>query len=566
MSNIDWIVLAGTLLAIVGYGMWKSRKNEDIDSYLKGGNTMKWATIGLSVMATQASAITFLSTPGQAFESGMGFVQNYLGLPIALIIVSAVFIPIYYRLKVFTAYEYLESRFDLKTRALAAFLFLIQRGMGAGITIYAPAIILSKVLGVNLSLTIIIVGTLVIVYTVSGGTRAVSLTQKYQMLVIFLGMFTAYFILIYSFPEFLSFGDALSVAGAMGKLEAIDFSLDFEKRYTFWSGIAGGVFLSLSYFGTDQSQVQRYLGGKNVGESRLGLMFNAVLKIPMQFFILLVGVMVFMFYQFEKAPVFFNKSELNLIQDEQALSRLNGIESDWNEVHESKKEAIIDYVEAKNAQSPELTELKQRVQDQDLLARGIKEDYRNTLLEANPDANIKDSDYVFITFVINYLPVGIVGLLLAVIFSAAMSSTSGELNALGSTTVIDFYKRLFKKSGTDNHYVKSSKMITLMWGIIAIVFALAAQLVENLIEFVNIIGSLFYGTILGIFVVAFFIKRVRGSAVFTAAIIAELVVILIHTLNVYDIIPLGYLWYNPIGCFIVILLSLLFESLSASRT
>ena len=451
MNIIDWIVLVGTLMAIVGYGMWRSRKNEDIDSYLKGGNSMKWATIGLSVMATQASAITFLSTPGQAYESGMAFVQNYLGLPIALIIVSAVFIPIYYKLRVFTAYEYLESRFDNKTRSLAASLFLIQRGMGAGITIYAPAIILSKVLEVNLTMTIIAVGTLVILYTVSGGTRAVSLTQKYQMLVIFLGMFTAYFILIDKFPEFLSFGDALNVAGAMGKLEAIDFSFDFEKRYTFWSGIAGGVFLSLSYFGTDQSQVQRYIGGKNVGESRMGLMFNAILKIPMQFFILLIGVMVFVFYQFERPPVFFNNSELTIIEDTQAISKLNDLESDWDETHDKKQEAIISYVEAKRLNADNLEDTKNDLQRIDQQSRDIKTEYRETLLEANPDANIKDSDYVFITFIINYLPVGVVGLLLAVIFSAAMSSTSGELNALGSTTVIDFYKRFFKKEGNQEN-------------------------------------------------------------------------------------------------------------------
>ena len=565
MTTIDWIVLSGTLLAIIGYGMWKSRKNVDIDSYLKGGNSMKWATIGLSVMATQASAITFLSTPGQAFESGMAFVQNYLGLPIALVIVSAIFIPIYYRLKVFTAYEYLETRFDVKTRGLAAILFLIQRGMGAGITIYAPAIILSKVLDLNLTATILMVGSLVIIYTVSGGTRAVSYTQKYQMLVIFLGMFVAFYILLSKIPEGVSFTESLGIAGAMGKLQAIDFSLDIEKRYTFWSGIVGGLFLALSYFGTDQSQVQRYIGGKNIGESRMGLMFNAVLKIPMQFFILLVGVMVFVFYQFEKPPVFFNNSEIQTVESQETLAEFKEIEAEWDVVHESKKDAVLSYVEAAKS-NPELAAVKkEELVSINEKATELREDYRETLLQARPDANVKDSDYVFVTFIINFLPVGVVGLLIAVIFSAAMSSTSGELNALGSTTVIDFYKRFFRKEGTDAHFVRSSRLITMAWGIVAILFALGAQLVENLIEFVNIIGSLFYGTILGIFLVAFFTKKIKSNFIFTIAIFTQLAVIAVHFLNIYGVIKLGYLWYNAFACLLIFIPAIVLDRLTPTR-
>ena len=568
MSNLDWIVLLGTLLFIVIYGAWKTKGSKDIEGYLKGNNSMKWATIGLSVMATQASAITFLSTPGQAFESGMAFVQNYFGLPIALIIVSAIFIPIYYRLKVFTAYEFLERRFDYKSRVLGASLFLLQRGLAAGITIYAPAIILSNVLEMDLDMMILMVGVLVIIYTVSGGTKAVSLTQKYQMGVIFLGMFIAFFILLSKIPEFMSFGDSLVVAGKLGKLEAIDFSLDFEKRYTFWSGITGGLFLALSYFGTDQSQVQRYLGATNISQSRVGLMFNALLKVPMQFFILFVGVMVFVFYQFERPPVFFNSTELNKkeIKNTSYATKISEKEEEFGRVHQLKKEEIKNYVEVMNSGDESQIETSaQRVIDLNNQSDKIRKDVKNLIVEANPDAEIKDSDYVFITFVMKYLPHGIIGLLLAVIFSAAMSSTSSELNALASTTVIDFYKRSIKMEGTDSHYLFVSKVLTAIWGVIAILFALAAQLVENLIEFVNIIGSLFYGTILGIFIVGFFLKKVSSNPVFYAALIAQIVVLVLHFLTVTETIKLGYLWYNVIGCMLLIILALLFQFLSGSE-
>ncbi|MGB6036715.1 MAG: sodium:solute symporter, partial [Cryomorphaceae bacterium] len=460
MTPLDYFVLGGTLLFIVAYGTYKTRKNKDIEGYLLGDKNMKWATIGLSVMATQASAITFLSTPGQAYESGMAFVQNYLGLPFALIVVSAVFIPIYYKLKVYTAYEYLEKRFDLKSRMLAAFLFLVQRGLAAGITIYAPAIVLSSVLGWNLSGTIIVVGVLVIIYTVSGGTKAVSLTQKWQMGVILFGMAVAFGTIIYNLPNGVGFLDGLQLAGKMGKTEAIDFSFDVNKRYTFWSGITGGFFLALSYFGTDQSQVQRYLGGASVRESRMGLMFNAILKIPMQFFILLTGVMVFVFYQFQPHDVLFDTTSLELVEGTEYKADLEELRTAHYEIHAQKKEAALQFLEEQKNGTEESTLLAQENLN-DLKAQAFeKRDEAKALVEqAFPKNTQKDSDYVFISYILNFMPSGLVGLLLAVIISAAMSSTAGELNALGSTTSVDFYKRIIKKDGDDKHYLFMSKVL-----------------------------------------------------------------------------------------------------------
>ena len=555
MSVADWIVMLSTLFGIVAYGVWKTRKSTDIHGYLRGGNTMGWAAIGLSVMATQASAITFISTPGQAYENGMAFVQNYFGLPLALIIVSAVFIPIYYRLNVFTAYEYLEKRFDLNTRLLAAFLFLVQRGLAAGITIYAPAIILSAALGWNLTFTILFVGFLVIIYTVSGGTKAVSLTQKWQMGVIMAGMFIAFFTILSKFPEGVGMTEGLEIAGAMNRLNIVDFSFDLDVRYTFWSGITGGLFLALSYFGTDQSQVQRYLGGKSVKESRLGLMFNALLKIPMQFFILLCGIMVFVFFQFQQHQVLFDQASVNLIQNSEYAEEFQKVEDKHQANYIEKQNAIQGYLSAKEGDKEyEKSELL-KYDDKE---KEIRNEAKDVVRKAFPGNDAKDSDYVFLSFILNYLPKGLVGLLLAVIISAAMSSTSGELNALGTTTMIDFYKRLLKKKGSERYYVNASKIITAIWGFIAIGFALVANLLENLIEAVNILGSLFYGTILGIFIVAFFLRRVGAFAVFYAAIVAELLVIGVFFFY-SDVI--AYLWLNVIGCFLVILLSTLINNL-----
>lgn len=517
---------------------------------------MKWGTIGLSVMATQASAITFLSTPGQAYESGMGFVQNYIGQPIALVIVAAVFVPMYYKLKVFTAYEFLEKRFDFKTRMMGAGLFLIQRGIQAGITIYAPAIILSAVLGWDLNLTILLVGVLVIIYTVSGGSRAVSLTQKHQMTIILIGMFMVFFVLILYLPDFLSFPDAVRLAGKMGKLEVIDFSLDISKRYTFWSGITGGLFLALSYFGTDQSQVARYLSGRNVTESRLGLIFNALFKVPLQFFILFVGVMVYIFYQFQEPPVIFRQSLLDNLRKSEYSEQVAGLENRYSEVFALKQAEMERMVGFMNEDDQgHVASSKERIAAFDRSGIEIRNEVKDLMLELDPDTETQDSDYVFLTFVMTYLPKGLIGLLVAVIFSAAMSSTSSELNALGSTATVDFYQRIFKRQASDRHYVMMSKILTAFWGFLAISFALYAYLVENLIEAINIVASLFYGPILGIFIVALFVKFVKGNAVFMAAILAEVVVLICHVMTSLGYMNIAYLWYNVIGCLLTILVA-----------
>ncbi len=560
MSAIDYFVMAATLLLIVGYGTYKTRKTKNIEGYFLGDNNLKWGTIGLSVMATQASAITFLSTPGLAYESGMAFVQNYLGLPLALIVVSAVFIPIYYKLKVFTAYEYLEQRFDLKSRLLAAFIFLVQRGLAAGITIYAPAIVLSSVLNWDLTLTILLVGILVTIYTVSGGSKAVSLTQKWQMTIILLGMGVAFGSIIYALPENVGLINGLKIAGAAGKTNAINFSFYSTERYTFWSGIIGGFFLALAYFGTDQSQVQRYLGGKSVRESRLGLMFNAVFKIPMQFFILLTGVLVFVFFQFQDHDVLFDKTALNQLEQTEYKGDLEEIRELHSENHAQKKIAAFNLVEALESDDEKsIAQAKIVYNDYREESIGIRDSAKELVVTAFPSKINKDSDYVFITYILNFLPVGLIGLLLAVILSAAMSSTAGELNALGSTTSIDFYKRIIRPDQSDSHYLSASKWLTAMWGAVAVGFALFADLFENLIEAVNILGSIFYGTILGIFMTAFFLKFVKGSAVFIAAIITQLTIIgLFIFFN--DKIP--YLYLNVFGCVLVMLISILISAIS----
>lgn len=558
MNTLDLVVLCGTLIFIVAYGVYKSSGQGNIESYLRGGNSMKWGTIGLSVMATQASAITFISTPGQAYESGLGFVQNYFGLPLALIVVSVVFIPIFYKLKVYTAYEYLESRFDAKTRYLGAAIFLIQRGLAAGITIYAPAIIISSVLHWNLNYTVIGTGLLVIAYTVAGGTKAVSITQKQQMAVIMAGMFIAFAIIIGYINQYASFGEALTMAGSLGKLNAVSLSLDPSQRYTVWSGITGGFFLALSYFGTDQSQVQRYLGGVNTSESRTGLMFNALLKIPMQFFILFTGVMVYVFYVFNSPPLHFKEASVAVVQNSAYAEEYQKIEQEYQKILQVRKEAASSYGKGQITEEEKTAQLEV-FKKADAAILSLREDAKGLILKADESLKTKDSDYVFLTFILTYLPHGLVGLLIAVIFSAAMSSTSSELNALASTSSVDFYRRAVVKNASENHYLGASKLLTLGWGAIAIVFALLANNSENLIEAVNIIGSIFYGTILGIFLVAFFIKWVNGSAVFFAAIVAQLAVIVIHILTEMDYLELSYLWYNVIGCGTTMLLSMIIQ-------
>ena len=562
LSWIDWAVMLTTLFTIVAYGVWKTRGSKNIESYLLGDKASNWWTIGLSVMATQASAITFLSTPGQAYMEGMGFVQFYFGLPLAMIIISAVFIPLYYRLKVYTAYEFLESRFDNKTRALTAILFLIQRGLAAGITIYAPAIILSQIVGWSLNFTILFIGILVIIYTVSGGTKAVSQTHKQQMGIIFLGMFIAFGMLISFIGDSIDFGQSLDIAGAMGKLNIIDTEFNPESKYNIWSGLIGGLFLQLSYFGTDQSQVQRYLSGSSVRESRLGLVFNGLLKIPMQFFILFVGVMVFVFYQFTTPPIHFNEANINKVENSIYAEEFHELENNYNQLIETKKEAQLDFVAAKeNGETTIIEQQKTTINQLQAEADQMREQSKALILKVDENAETKDDDYIFITFVINYLPIGIIGLLLAVIFSAAMSSTSSELNALGSTATVDMYKRNFKKEGSETHYLKASKLLTGLFGVFAIIFATLASLFENLIEAVNILGSLFYGTILGVFLVAFFFKYIKGNAIFVSAVISQILIGVLFYLNRTGIYEIGYLWYNLIGPTLVIFFGFLFQAI-----
>ena len=568
MSTLDWIILIGTLCGIVSYGVWKTRGAKDLTSFLKGNNDAKWWGIGISIMATQASAITFLSTPGQAYTDGMRFLQFYLGLPIAMVILCVTFVPIFYRLKVYTAYEYLESRFDLKTRTLAALLFLVQRGLAAGITIYAPAIILSTLLHWNLTLTNIFIGVLVIIYTVSGGTKAVTQTQKQQMAVMMGGMILAGILVLNMLPEHIGFTDAMTIAGTMGKMNMINFDFDLEDRYNFWTGTTAALFLFLSYFGTDQSQVQRYLTGKSLAESRLGLIMNGLLKVPMQFIILIIGVMVFVFYQFNTPPVFFNKVELEQVRQSEYNLNLTELETQYSNLHNQKKIAINNSFtkEQSNIQSKES---KAKILAYESEMNSIREEVKHLVKKNNPKAETNDKDYIFMSYVMDYLPHGVIGLLFAVMFSAAMSSTASELNALASTTTVDLYKRSVKKNETDKHYLNSSKYFTLLWGVLAIIFATTASLFENLIQAVNLLGSLFYGTILGIFIVAFYLKKIQANAVFYAAILAEVMVIFIHYVNTLENPPewlkMGYLWYNLVGCILVVIFGLLFQAFKSQR-
>jgi SSS family solute:Na+ symporter len=552
LHYVDWVILSVTLVFIVVYGTYVTRKNTNVQDYIKGGNDSKWWTIGLSVMATQASAITFLSTPGQAFHSGMGFVQFYFGLPIAMVIICVVFIPIYHKLKVYTAYEFLEGRFDLKTRSLAAILFLIQRGLAAGITIFAPAIILSAVLGWDLLTLNIMIGFLVIIYTVSGGTKAVNVTQKQQMIIIFVGMLIAFFMIMSQLPENITFTKALEIAGASGKMEVLDFSFDLSNRYTVWTGILGGTFLMLSYFGTDQSQVQRYLSGKSVRESQLGLIFNGLLKVPMQFFILLVGVLVFVFYQFNASPLNFNPGANEAIASSEYVGDYKKLQDEHIAIENTKRILLSDGI-----QEDEIAEI-QSLNTRDLELKAASKVIIKKIDQSSTDKiEANDKDYVFIHFILNNLPRGLIGLLLAVILSAAMSSTASELNALASTTAMDLYKRNIKGKRSDRHYVKASKWFTLAWGIIAISVACVANLFDNLIQLVNIIGSIFYGNVLGIFLLAFFVKYVKGNAVFVAALITQALIIAIWYL---DLLP--YLWLNLVGCGLVMGIAILIQSLN----
>jgi Na+/proline symporter len=561
MSTLDWVVLFFTLVSIAVYGMYKTRGKQSLETYLKG-NKDNWWTIGLSIMATQASAITFLSTPGQAYEDGMRFIQFYFGLPLAMIIISVAFVPIYYKLKVYTAYEYLENRFDLKTRTLTALLFIVQRGLAAGITIYAPAIILSTLLGWNLTLTNIFIGVLVIAYTVSGGTEAVSITQKQQMAVMMGGMVLAGIMVIQLLP--ISMKEALQVAGKMDKLNVVNFEFDLADRYSFWSGMTAAVFLFLSYFGTDQSQVQRYLSGQTLTQSRMGLLMNGFLKIPMQFLILFIGVLVFVFYQFIPPPVHFNQVQTEVLRQSEYGADFSRLEQSYQANFDSSKQVYTELLssmdQGKEASTEELTSTLKGLKAEQ---QEIREEVKSLLLTHDPETETRDTDYVFMRFVMDYLPTGVVGLLFAAIFAAAMSSSSSELNALGSTTTVDLYKRSIRKEASDNHYVMSSKLFTAFWGLGAILFATYASLFENLIQAVNLLGSLFYGTILGIFVVGFFIQWIKGKAVFIAAIGSQALILVVHFFNGKGLLGMewniGFLWYNAIGCLAVVLFGLVLQ-------
>ncbi|WP_264521535.1 sodium:solute symporter [Flavobacterium sp. N1994] len=564
MQQLDWIILSVTLLFIVFYGVYKTKGSKNVEDYILGNKETPWWTVGLSVMATQASAITFLSTPGQAYHDGMGFVQFYFGLPIAMVVISMTFIPIYHKLKVFTAYEYLEQRFDLKTRSFTAILFLIQRGLGTGLTIYAPAIILSSILGWNLTMLNVIIGILVIIYTFVGGTKAVNVTQKQQMFIIMSGMIITFFLILHLLPNDMTFSNAMHIAGANDKMNILDFSFDPQNRYTFWSGITGGFFLMLSYFGTDQSQVGRYLSGKSDRESQMGLIMNGFLKVPMQFFILLIGVMVFVFFQFNPVPLTFNPVNKVAIEKSKYAQEYHSLENQLTQLSEEKKEFNLLYIDHLN-QNYDNPILRKKLISLSGKEKDLHDEAKEIIAKVDEKAETNDKDYVFIYFILHYLPSGLIGLLLAVILSAAMSSSASGLTALASTTAIDIYKRNVKGEKSEKHFVNATKYFTLLWGVIAILFACVGTLFENLIQLVNIVGSIFYGTVLGVFLVGFYIKFVKANAIFYSAFISQITIFFIYyyTIHIYPTgeEKLGYLWLNFIGASLTVILSMLAQLL-----
>lgn len=553
MSLIDWLVLGFTIFFIVAYGIWKSRGSRNIDGYLLGDRSLPWYHVGLSVMATQASAITFLSAPGLAYTDGMRFVQFYFGLPLAMIVLCITFIPIFHKLKVYTAYEFLENRFNVQTRVLTAGLFLIQRGLSTGITIYAPAIILSTILNIDTTYTTLFIGSVVVLYTFFGGTKAVSYTQMLQMSVIFLGLFFAGCVVVSLFPSSVGFTKALDIAGKMGKMNIIDWKFDLNDKYTVWTGLIGGFFLQLSYFGTDQSQVGRYLTGSSIGQSRLGLLMNAMLKIPMQFLILLIGILVFTFYQYQKPPIFFNAYELNKIRKSNYKDEFKLKEIAFDQAFQEKRKKVIALENAINKNtSIKIYQEELAGANQNFLNK--RNDALAIMKQNDETADTDDTNYIFLNFVTQYLPQGLVGLLIAIVCMASMGSTASALNSLASTTSVDIYKRLINKTGSDLKYLNISKLTTLLWGLLSIAMALFAGKLGNLLEAVNILGSLFYGTILGIFLVAFFFKSIQGRAVFLAAILTEFFVFAAYYYEV-----MAYLWLNLFGCVLVILFGYLFQ-------
>ncbi|MFD2874383.1 sodium:solute symporter [Mucilaginibacter ximonensis] len=557
MSLTDWIVLAATILLIVVYGLWKSGSNKNIDQYLVGSRSLSWYHIGFSVMATQASAITFLSAPGQAYGDGMRFVQFYFGLPPAMIVLCITFVPIFHKLKVYTAYEFLEQRFDLKTRALTATLFLVQRGLSTGIAIYAPAIILSIILNINTAYTTIFIGALVTFYTVLGGTKAVSYTQLLQMSIIFLGMSAAGVLVVVLLPHHVGFMHAVKLAGKMGKMNVIDWKFDPSNRYNIWSGIIGGFFLQLSYFGTDQSQVGRYLTGSSVGQSRMGLIMNGLIKIPMQFCILLIGILVFAFYQFNRPPMFFNQYEVKQVQKSQYAGQYKSLENRYADAFEQRKIKAGELMTAFDSHDQtRIAQAQTNLKQADAATIDIRKEGIGLMKKNNLQADTDDTNYVFLNFVTHYLPRGLIGLLIAIVFLASMGSTASALNSLASTTVVDIYKRSVNPEASDKKYLLVSRLATIFWGVVCIAMALYAGKMGNLLEAVNQLGSYIYGTILGVFVVAFYVKKVSGTAVFIAAVVSEIIICIMGYFG-----WVAYLWLNPIGCLLVILLGLLVNPL-----
>jgi len=558
MREVDWVVLIATLLFITIYGIAKNINNQTAESYVVGNRDMKWWAICISIMTTQASAVTFISTPGQGFEDGMRFVQFYFGLPIAMIVLSVFFVPLYYKMRVSTAYEFLETRFDLKTRTVTSLLFLTQRAMGAGLTIYAPAIVLSVLLGWDLKWTIVALSILTISYTTFGGYKAVAQTQQFQMLVIFLGLFLTFIILLNSLPDGIGLSQSLAIAGQTGKMNLVDFKVDFSDRYNFWSGVIGGFFLFMSYFGTDQSQVGRYLSGASLRESRLGLLFNGILKIPMQFFILLLGVLVFVFYIYNKPPIHFNPVNISIVEKSEEAPQWNKLKDEYNFLFYERQREYNNVLEHPEAKSEKIQSIEKKL--------GLMRSNADSLIKkVDPNLDTNDKDYVFISYVLSYLPVGMVGLLIAVIFSSSMSSKASELNALASTTVVDLYKRSIRRNKDDKHYLRATKFATVLWGLLAMAFAMFCSLFENLIQAVNIVGSLFYGAVLGVFAVAFFFKKIGGTAVFWAAILSEVVILTLYLLGEKGIINIAFLWYNLIGCVLVIILGIILQGLIPNK-
>ena len=561
MNLLDWVVLVASLVFIVLYGVWKGRDSQNIEGYLLANKTMSWYSVGLSIMATQASAITFLSAPGQAYADGMRFVQFYFGLPIAMVVLSITAVPIYRRLQVYTAYEYLEGRFDLKTRALAALLFLTQRGLATGLTIYAPSIILSSILGWNIYLTNLVIGALVIIYTVAGGSKGVTYTQLGQATIILVGMFAAFLMIIHLLPSDITFADAVRVAGKTGKLRVIDFSFDWNNRYTLWSGLIGGFFLALSYFGTDQSQVGRYLAGASIAQSRLGLLMNGMIKVPMQFCILFIGSVLFVFYQFAAPPLFFNQVETDRIYSSPYAGQYQHLETEYQRVFHTKEKDIRELVGAMRTEDEAAIEgATRRVRVSQQQAADIRKQATDLMKKNNDLADTNDSNYVFLSFVTRYLPAGLVGLLIAVVFAASMGSTASALNSLASTTVVDIYKRTIRKDASEKHYLLASKLFTVFWGLYCVGVAQFANRLGNLLEAVNQLGSLFYGSILGIFLVAFYLKSVRGSNTFYAALITEAIVLIC-----YFTTKIAFLWYNVIGCLLVVVIAWLFSGFTSNQ-